>query len=445
VPLQPRLRAAGAGSGWPRIGAVAKTAQSTLLDDLVWRGLVADVANRERLEELAADGGSVYCGFDPTADSLHVGNLVPLLGLRRFQLAGMRPIALAGGGTGLIGDPSGRSSERALNDADTVAAWTERIRPQMARFVDFDAGGELVDNYEWLSRLSAIDLLRDVGKHFPLGWMLGKESVRARIEAGGLSYTEFSYMVLQAYDFLHLSRSRDCLAQVGGSDQFGNITAGVELIRRVDGRTAAALTFPLLTRASGEKFGKTAAGAVWLDPQRTTPFAFYQFWLNTDDRDVPRYLRTFTFLDREQIEELDRATREEPHRREGQRRLAQEMTDLVHGVAERERAEELTDALFGRGRLTDVDPGRLERALDQAPSTSVAAHGETPSFAALLVATGLAASMSEANRLIASGGVYANDERVSDGSAAPQERHFLGGRVLVLRRGRRTHGLVLRG
>jgi tyrosyl-tRNA synthetase len=416
------------------------------MDELAWRGLVADVANEERLRELSLTAGArVYAGFDPTADSLHIGHLVPLLGLRRFQLAGMRPIALVGGGTGLIGDPSGRVAERGLNAEETVAAWSEALRPQAARFVDFEAGAELVDNHSWLSELSAVALLRDIGKHFRLGWMLDKESVRSRMDGEGISFTEFSYMVLQAYDFLHLSRTRDCLVQIGGSDQFGNITAGIELIRRVDGRTAAGLTCPLVTMASGEKFGKTAAGAVWLDPQRTSPFAFYQFWLNADDRDVVHYLKIFTFLSREEIDELAAATRERPEERAAQRRLAHEMTLLVHGERETRRALQLTEALFGRGRLEELDPGLLEQALDQAPSTRIDAAGAAPSIAQLLVAVGLTRSISEGNRLVASGGVYANDRRVADASEPPADGDFLGGRVLVLRRGRRAHGLVLRG
>src|SRR3954468_4484150 len=263
------------------------TTKPPLLEDLAWRGLIAQAAAGERLAELIAEGGAtVYCGFDPTADSLHVGYLVPLLTLARYQRAGVRPIALAGGGTGLIGDPSGRVSERLLNDAGTVEEWTARIRGQLSSFLDFDGGALLVDNYDWLKELSAIQLLRDVGKHFPMGWMLGKESVRSRLEGDGISYTEFSYMVLQAYDFLHLSRTYDCLVQIGGSDQYGNITAGMELIRRADGRGAAGMTVPLVTKADGEKFGKTAEGAIWLDPARTSPYHLYQFFLNVDDRDA---------------------------------------------------------------------------------------------------------------------------------------------------------------
>jgi tyrosyl-tRNA synthetase len=420
------------------------TTHAPLLEDLAWRGLIAQVAGEERLAELIAEGGAtVYCGFDPTADSLHVGHLVPLLTLARYQRAGVRPIALAGGGTGLIGDPSGRVSERLLNDAGTVNEWTERIRGQLSRFLDFDGGALLVNNYDWLKDLSAIELLRDVGKHFPMGWMLGKESVRTRLEGDGLSYTEFSYMVLQAYDFLHLERTYGCLAQIGGSDQYGNITAGIELIRRADGLSAAGQTVPLITDSSGQKFGKSTGAAVWLDPDRTSPYAFYQFWLQVDDADAVRYLRLFTFLDRPAIEAIEADHAEHPERREAQRILAREMTVMVHGEAEWRRAVEVSEALFGKGRLADVDPARLEVALEAAPTVRLGA-GDTPTFAALMVETGLAKSTSEAARLASGGGVYANDERIEDVTVAPDASQFLGGRVLILRRGRRAHGLVVR-
>ena len=416
-----------------------------LLDELQWRGLVAQVADGERLAELLRPGGArVYCGFDPTAASLHAGSLVPLLGLARFQRCGHRPIAVVGGGTGLIGDPSGRDSERRLSDDQTVTAWVDRIRPQLERFLDFEQGALLVDNHSWLGDLSAIELLRDVGKHFPLGWMLGKESVRSRMDGEGISYTEFSYMVLQAYDFLHLSRSHDCLIQIGGSDQFGNITAGIELIRRVDGGDAAGLTCPLITNASGQKFGKTVEGAIWLDPDLTSPYAFYQYWVNCDDRDVSAYLRTLTFLDRERIEQLDERVATRPERREAQRELAVAMTELVHGPEECARAVEVTEALFGSGPLAALDPARLERALESAPTVRLDPATESPTFAALLVDTGLARSGSDAGRLVAGGGVSVNDRKLEDAQQRPGADDFLGGRVLVLRRGRRNHGLVVR-
>jgi tyrosyl-tRNA synthetase len=421
------------------------TTETPLLDDLAWRGLIAQVASEDRLAELVTAGGAtVYCGFDPTAPSLHVGHLVPLLTLARYQRAGVRPIALAGGGTGMIGDPSGRTSERMLNEAGTVDAWTERIRGQLSRFLDFDAGALLLNNLDWLAPLTAIELLRDVGKHFPMGWMLGKESVRTRIEGEGLSFTEFSYMVLQSYDFLHLERAYGCLLQIGGSDQYGNITAGIELIRRADGAGAAGQTVPLITDASGQKFGKSTGAAVWLDPERTSPYAFYQYWLNVDDRDAGRYLRLFTFLDRPDIEAIEASQAERPERREAQRRLAQEMTVMVHGDQEWRRAVEVSEALFGKGRLGDLEPERLEVALEAAPTVRLGA-GIERSYAALMVETGLAKSTSEAARLAAGGGVYANDDKIEDVSVTPPDAAFLGGRVLVLRRGRRSHGLVVRG
>ena len=420
------------------------TTETPLLDDLTWRGLIAQVASEDRLAELVTAGGAtVYCGFDPTAPSLHVGHLVPLLTLARYQRAGVRPIALAGGGTGMIGDPSGRTSERMLNEAGTVDAWTERIRGQLSRFLDFDAGALLLNNLDWLAPLTAIELLRDVGKHCPMGWMLGKESVRTRIEGEGLSFTEFSYMVLQSYDFLHLERAYGCLLQIGGSDQYGNITAGIELIRRADGAGAAGQTVPLITDASGQKFGKSTGAAVWLDPERTSPYAFYQYWLNVDDRDAGRYLRLFTFLDRPDIEAIEVAQAERPERREAQRRLAQEMTVMVHGDQEWRRAVEVSEALFGKGRLGDLEPERLEVALEAAPTVRLGA-GIERSYAALMVETGLAKSTSEAARLAAGGGVYANDDKIEDVSITPPDAAFLGGRVLVLRRGRRSHGLVVR-
>jgi tyrosyl-tRNA synthetase len=419
------------------------SATSPLLEELRWRGLISQVAAEERLEELLAAGGAtVYCGFDPTADSLHIGHLVPLMCLARFQRHGHRPIALAGGGTGLIGDPSGRSEERVLNTEETVAGYVAAIRGQLERLMDFEAGAIVENNVDWLRDLTAIELLRDVGKHFPLGWMLGKESVRARMEGDGISFTEFSYMVLQAYDFLHLERTHGCLIQIGGSDQYGNITAGIELIRRADGKSAAGMTVPLITTASGQKFGKTAGGAVWLDAKRTSPYAFYQFWINTDDRDAVPYLKMFTFLERARIEELEASLAEHPERREAQRALAREMTVLLHGEEEYRRAVELTEALFGGGPLSQFDPARLEDALSSAKSVQ-ATEGDT--YAALLVGTELAKSNSDAQRLAAAGSLSANDRPIEDIFASPAAEDFLGGRLLVLRRGRRTHGLVLRG
>ncbi len=418
-----------------------------IVDDLRWRGLIEQTTDETRVRERLRGGPTaVYCGFDPTAASLHVGNLVPLLGLARFQRAGHRSIALVGGGTGLIGDPKD-GAERSLNSLEVVAAWAERFREQIAPFLDLSstvAPATLIDNHAWLGKLSAIELLRDVGKHFPVGYMLAKETVRSRLGGVGLSYTEFSYMLLQAYDYLHLARTHGCHLQVGGSDQWGNITAGCELIRRVDGASADAITFPLITKADGAKFGKSESGAIYLDPSMTSIYAFYQFWLNSDDADVDRFLKTFTFLSREEIDDLASATAERPHAREAQKRLAQTFTAFVHGEHECARAMEVSEALFGRGALGALDPDRLLVALDGVPTVRLDAAGAPPSFARLLVDCGLASSLSEARRLVAGGGIVANDQRVVDAEATPGGEEFLGGRILLLRKGKRGRALVLR-
>jgi len=409
-----------------------------ILDELQWRGLIAQSTDEAALRSDLAGGLTLYCGFDPTADSLHAGSLVPLLTLRRFQLAGHRPIALAGGATGLIGDPSGRSAERQLATVEEIEARVERLRAQMARFIDLDGGGALLeDNISWTAPLSAIDFLRDVGKHFSVNVMLSKESVSARLEAGGISFTEFSYMLLQSLDYLELSRRHGCRLQIGGSDQWGNITAGLDLLRRVDGVTAHALTLPLVTTAGGEKFGKsTGGGSVWLDPELTSPYAFFQYWINVDDRDAGRYLRYFTFLAREEIEQLDGETADRPQARAAQRRLAQELTTLVHGAGQTERVEAASRALFGQGDLRELDPDTLAAALAETPLAQV--RRPLPSITDLLVATGLDASRSAARRTVAEGGAYVNNTRVTDPEAAPADADVLHGRWLVVRKGRRS-------
>jgi tyrosyl-tRNA synthetase len=409
-----------------------------IFDELQWRGLVAQSTDEAALRADLAAGITLYCGFDPTADSLHAGSLVPLLTLRRFQLAGHRPIALAGGATGLIGDPSGRSAERQLAAVEEIQVRVERLRAQMARFIDFDDGAALLeDNISWTAPMSAIDFLRDVGKHFSVNVMLAKESVSARLEAGGISFTEFSYMLLQALDYLELSRRHGCRLQIGGSDQWGNITAGLDLLRRVDGVPAHALTLPLVTTASGEKFGKsTGGGSVWLDPELTSPYAFFQYWINVDDRDAGRYLRYFTFLAREEIEDLEKQTVERPRERAAQRRLAQELTTLVHGPDETTRVEAASRALFGRGELRDLDPATLAAALAETPLAPV--RRPLPSVTDLLVATGLDASRSAARRTVAEGGAYVNNVRATDPDAAPDDGELLHGRWLVVRKGRRS-------
>jgi tyrosyl-tRNA synthetase len=423
---------------------------AAVLDDLAWRGLVAQTTDEAALRrDLACGPLTLYSGFDPTADSLHIGSLVPLFALRRFQLAGHRPIALAGGATGFIGDPTGRTAERVMMTADVVAARVARIRGQMERFLDFDegpTGALLVDNLEWTAPLSALEFLRDVGQHFSINAMLGKESVSARLEAGGLTFTEFSYMLLQSYDYLELHRRFGCRLQIGGNDQWGNITAGLDLIRRVEGGDGAvhALTLPLVTDASGAKIGKsTGGGNVWLDPALTSPYALYQYLLNVDDRDVGTYLRLLTFLPREEVEELDAASADRPQVRAAQRALAESLTALIHGGDEVRRVQAASTALFGGGALEELDEPTLAAALAQAPSTTVAAGAEVPPVVELL-AEALGMSRSEARRAVREGGAYLNNRKVADEAAVPQDDDWLHGRFLVLRRGKRTVLLVER-
>jgi len=414
-----------------------------ILDELAWRGLTAQSTDLDALRgDLAAAPMTVYAGFDPTADSLHVGNLMPLLTLRRFQLAGHRPIALAGGATGFIGDPSGRSSERTLMDAETVRSRVERIRLQLGRFLDFDgsAAAVLVDNLDWIGPLTAIEFLRDVGKHFPVNIMLQKESVSARLAGGGLTFTEFSYMLLQAHDYLQLFRRRGCRLQVGGADQWGNLTAGLDLIRRVEGpkaaSTAHALTVPLVTSASGEKFGKsTGAGSLWLDPQLTSPYALYQYFLGTDDRDVGSYVRYLTFLSREEVEALDAETEQRPQTRQAQRKLAEQVVSLVHGPVQMQRAAAAGAALFGGAGLRELDEPTLRDAVAQAPSVRTSAAA--PLLVDLL-AEGLGLSRSDARRAVRDGGAYLNNVRVLDDAAVLGPGDWLHGRFAVLRRGKRA-------
>ena len=409
-----------------------------IIDELTWRGLVAQTTDEAALRKDLADGPmTLYCGFDPTAPSLHVGSLVPLLALRRFQLHGHRPIALAGGATGLIGDPSGRSAERQLLTEDVVRGWVERLRGQMSHFLDLDGGALIENNLDWTAPLSALAFLRDIGKHFPVNQMLARESVSARLEGGGLSYTEFSYQVLQSFDFLELYRRHGCRLQVGATDQWGNITAGLDLLRRVEGASAHALCFPLITDSSGAKIGKsTGGGNVWLDPEMTTPYALYQFLINIADSDVGTYLRLITFLSREEVEELDVATKERPQARQAQRRLAQEVTTLVHGEEETALVEAASRALFGQGELAGLDEATLTAALKEAPTARVGAP--LPAVADLLVATGLDGSRSAARRTISEGGAYVNNARIADPDAVPAPEDLLHGRWLVLRKGKRN-------
>ncbi|BBZ52768.1 tyrosine--tRNA ligase [Mycobacterium heidelbergense] len=413
-----------------------------ILEELGWRGLIAQSTDLDALAAEARRGPlTVYAGFDPTAPSLHAGHLVPLLALRRFQRAGHRPIVLAGGATGMIGDPRD-VGERSLNEADTVAAWTERIRGQLERFLEFDAfdptGAIVVDNLDWTGRMSAIEFLRDVGKHFSVNVMLDRDTVRRRLEGEGISYTEFSYMLLQANDYVELHRRHGCTLQIGGSDQWGNIIAGVRLVRQKLGAAVHALTVPLVTAADGTKFGKsTGGGSLWLDPQMTSPYAWYQYFVNTADADVIRYLRWFTFLPAEELAELERATAERPQQRAAQRRLAVELTALVHGEAATEAVEHASRALFGQGELDRLDEATLAAALRE---TSVAElkPGSPDGIVDLLVASGLSASRGAARRTIGEGGVSVNNVRIDSEAWAPRPSDFLHGRWLVLRRGKRN-------
>jgi tyrosyl-tRNA synthetase len=410
-----------------------------VLDELAWRGLIAHSTDLEALRtQLEAAPMTLYYGCDPTAPSLHVGNLIGLIVLRWFEQAGHRPIGLAGGATGFIGDPGGRSSERTLLSAEEVTHNVERIGRQIARLVDVSEGhGVLVNNLEWTAGLSVIDFLRDIGKHFSINVMLGKETIRARLDSGGISYTEFSYMLLQSMDYLELFRRHDCRLQVGGSDQWGNLTAGIDLIRRAEGASVHALSWPLVTSATGEKFGKsTGGGSLWLDPELTSPYSFFQYWINVDDADVGRYLRFFTFLPRTEIEELDRATAERPARRTAARRLAEEITTLVHGAEVTRAVIAASAALFGHGELRDLDAATLTSALREVPHIELEAP--LPSVTDLLVQTGLCPSRSAAMRAIAEGGAYVNNVRVIDPDAVPEPPDLLAGNWLVLRRGKRT-------
>jgi tyrosyl-tRNA synthetase len=414
-----------------------------ILDELTWRGLIAHSTDQDELRKALRLGTvTFYGGFDPTAPGLHIGNLVLLLTMRRVQLAGHRPIGLVGGATGLIGDPSGKSSERVLNERDTVAAWVERIRAEEERFLDFTpgpTGALIVSNLDWTQDLSALDFLRDVGKHFPVNQMLARESVKARLEAGGISYTEFSYQILQAYDFLELYRRYGCTLQLGGSDQWGNLVSGVDLIRRVEGASVHALATPLITKPDGTKYGKTEGGAIWISADLMSPYAFYQFWINRSDAEVPSLLRVFTFRTREEIDDLERQTRESPAARVGQRVLAEDVTTLVHGAEECARVIAASRAMFGQGDLAELPEATLAAALAEVGLTIVRCPaGSLPTVVDLLAETGIATSKSDARRAIAGGGAYLNNHKVLSEDAKPEPSDLLHGRYLVLRRGRRT-------
>ncbi|MEP9385018.1 tyrosine--tRNA ligase [Nocardioides sp. KR10-350] len=410
----------------------------TLLDDLEWRGLLVDSTDRDALRE-ALTSGSVkfYVGFDPTAPSLHLGHLVQVVTAKRLQLAGHTPYALVGGATGMIGDPR-ESGERTLNSLDTVKDWTDRVRRQIEPFLDFEGenAATMVNNYDWTAPLSTIDFLRDIGKHFPVNRMLARDVVARRLEQG-ISYTEFSYVLLQSWDFLNLYRDFGVTLQFGGSDQWGNLTAGVELIRRAQGGHAHAFCTPLLTKSDGTKYGKTEGGALWLDPEMMSPYAFHQFWLNVEDAKVGEMLRVFTFLTREEIEDLEQQTAEKPFLRAAQKALADHMTTLVHGAGETEQAKQAAAALFGGGDLATLSSTTLAAALQEAGATDVSRVDGLPAVVDLFLATGLVSSKSEARRTIAEGGAYLNNERIEDPEAVVDEKDLLGDGWLVLRRGKK--------
>lgn len=410
-----------------------------ILDELTWRGLIAQSTDLDALRR-DCDAGAItlYGGFDPTAPSLHIGNLVLILTLRRFQQAGHRPLALVGGATGLIGDPKA-TSERTLNSREVVAEWVDRIRRQIEPFLEFDGpnSARMVNNLDWTQPLSAIDFLRDVGKHFRVNRMLAKEAVSARLNSeAGISYTEFSYQLLQAMDFLELYRRDRCTLQIGGSDQWGNLTAGIDLIHRVEQRSVHALATPLITKADGTKFGKTESGTVWLDPALTSPYAFYQFWINAEDAQVGEYLRVFTDLSREEIAALELETAQRPQTRAAQRVLAAQVTTLVHGPEEAQRAVMASEALFGRGELRELDERTLDAAMAEAPTGKVLL-ADRPTIVDLLVASGLASSKGAARRTVREGGAAVNNAKVGDEGWTPTESDLLPGGWLVLRRGRR--------
>jgi tyrosyl-tRNA synthetase len=416
-----------------------------LIDDLKWRGLIAQTTDEAELRKALAKPITLYVGFDPTAPSIHVGNLVVLFVLRRFQLAGHNPLPLVGGATGLVGDPSGKNEERTLNTTEVVGQWVDRIKGQLSKFMDFETAKNpavMVNNLDWTAPMSAIEFLRDIGKHFSVNQMLNKDAVSARLEKDGISYTEFSYQVLQSMDYLELYRRHNCTLQIGGSDQWGNITAGLDLIRRVESGSAHALTVPLLTKADGTKFGKTAGGSVWLDPEMTSPYAFFQYWLNSDDKDVINFLKVFSFKSRAEIEALESAHNANPGAREAHRELARELTSLVHSPEIAVRVEEAARALFGQGDLTSLDEGTLAAALAELPRTQIERGSEMPTWVDLLAATGVVDSKSAARRIVKEGGAYLNNEKVTGEDFRVEKSHFLCGKYAVLRKGKRDLAAV---
>jgi len=418
---------------------------SALLDDLQWRNSIAQTTDRAELETFLNGGSrSLYLGVDPTAPSMHLGNLAAFTVLRRFQIAGHKPIALVGGATGLVGDPSGRNSERTLNDVDVVEEWVGKIRKQLENILDFTGKNSAVmaNNLDWTKPVSAIQFLRDIGKHFSVNQMLARESVSARLESGGISYTEFSYQVLQAFDYLELSRRNDCLLQIGGSDQWGNIVAGIDLIRRVEGKSAHALTLPLITKADGTKFGKTASGSIWLDPTMTSPYAFFQFFLNSDDRDVEQLLRSFSFKSHDELNSLFDSLKTNPGAREAHRALAREVTTLIHGESTTQKVENAAKALFGQAEIRELDLETLQSALSELPRATIKKGEPFPTWVDLISSSGVVESKSAARRVVKEGGAYLNNEKISGEDFAPSQSDLLHGRFMVLRKGKRDLAAV---
>ena len=413
------------------------------LEDLRFRGLLYQVTDEDELKEkLKKEQVTLYAGFDPTANSLHIGSLLPILTLRRFQSAGHKPIALIGGGTGLIGDPSGRTSERQLTSKEVVFGRIKNIRKQLEQFIEFDSGSnkaQLANNYDWLGEIQMIDFLRDIGKYFPLGYMLSKDSVKSRMEAG-ISFTEFTYMILQAYDFLNLKKNYKCDLQIGGSDQWGNITAGIELIRRMELGQAWGLTFPLVTKTDGTKFGKTESGTIWLDASMTSPYQFYQFWINTDDRDVITYLKYFTFLTHEEINNLEKQVETDPGKRDAQNVLADEVTTLVHGKDALESAKKISQALF-YGNIQELTESELEDGFQDIPSADLSNIDEI-GLIQLLVDNKISSSNRQAREDISNGSIYINGERLQEPNTSINKLSRLFNKYLVVRRGKKKYFLI---
>ena len=418
---------------------------NALLEDLEWRGLIAQSTDRKELETALTKPISLYLGVDPTAPSMHLGNLVVFLVLKRFQLAGHRPIALVGGATGLVGDPSGKNDERTLNEEKIVAEWVSKMRKQVEKILDFkdkEVSAKLVNNLDWTKSISALELLRDIGKHFSVNQMLAKDSVATRLSSSGISYTEFSYQVLQAYDYLELYRRDQCKLQIGGSDQWGNIVAGLDLIRKIEGGSAHALTVPLLAKSDGTKFGKTAGGAIWLEESMTSAYEFFQFWLNSDDADIPKLLKVFSMRSKTEIEELIEKVKTNPGAREAHRELAREMTAMIHGQVMAKSVEEAAKALFGQAEIGDLDLKTLDSALSQLPKTTIKKGDPYPTWVDLLAATGVVESKSAARRIVKEGGGYLNNKKVESEDFTPSKADLLHGKYLLLRKGKRDLAAV---